>query len=902
LGISQADFEGRGQLGALVAMIGPEEPQLGAADADPGEALRRDLLAPSKRLFGRTTPFVGRREALEEVYNGVRDAVRGERLGVISVTGAPGLGKTRLLAEALAIIDPAARGIGVWPILASQHDDDESIVAKLVRRRLGISPFERDQDAWDRVMSALDAQTETRQFGAHARGLGFLAGLRASGPDVLALGPDVQAFRRRAIRSFVDLLKADLAQTPQIVVVGMAHSLSDKAARALCDVFEALQDCPLITIFISEAGSDHVRPWPTGPDTTPAIEVDVGALEDRDVARLVRAVTAGADDEADTGESAAFIDSVVQHGAGSPGLAVANLRLLLQRGLVQTSESGLKDSVTREAFEAALRVAPLARDLDEASQLRVQELDSVTRGLLSAAALIGPRFERECAGVVASAIAHSQGLSLPVDIEEMADVFARCEDFGFIASEPDHAGEKLTAARFTHESDRLRLLDELGPQDALLAHAVAAQWLEAATADDVRADGPRWERIAQHWLATQRPREAAVALTEAAACARRGLSLDRARGLFRKALLVLGLRGPGGQAALLAHAATALPTLEAYAQLSNQTGDFQTAIPLFEASLVLSRVTRKRAALADAYFGLGFAHRGLGHYAASRSALEFARTHFRSIHAADGLAGCLVQLARLDWIEGGPEQRRDAFNRCDEALVIRRRLGDPRPLAETLVSLANIHIQHGDHEAARTLLEEARGLFQGLHDAAGEARSLVALGALAFYALDPARAIMVWRDALTLAERAGERELISALLNNLGEALIETGDYERAVVVLQESRELAEDGGDPRIHADALKNLATIFGRTERLDDAAEALADARAVAAQLRSPAISAQLDRVEALLLLLAPPTALSRGQAARGRVMFTEVLKTFSDLGDTFEFARTKAMLAGFVDDGA
>ncbi len=874
----------RGQLAALARAIGPEEPELGAAIGDPGETLRQSLVNPRRELFGQPTPFVGRRETLEQVYDAVRDAARGGRPGIVAIRGAPGLGKTRLVTEALSIIDPTARGIGVWPILADATDTDDSILAKIVRRRFGISTFERDQDAWDRIVGGIEPLLGTRLFGAMSRSLGFLAGLRASGPDALA--PDLGSFRRQARRALVDFLRAELARAPQILVIGRSHRLTEPAARALRELLAECSDMPLIAFFLAENGDGGERPWPSGPAFENTLDVAMEPLDAREIERLVRALAAPAD-----GGGASIpdiiIDDVVSCAAGSPGLAEANLRLLVQRGVLLATPAGL-------AFGKAPSM-PLARDLEEAGRLRIAELDADSHRLLVAAAVIGNRFEHEAAVVVADALALAHAKDCGPGGES---ILRNCNDFGIVRAEPAQSGERLSASRFSHENDRLRLLDDLDEDDRKLSHAVAARWLQSATAHDVKADGAQWERIALHWIQAEQPAQAAVALREAALCARRGLSIDRARALFRKALIVLGLGGPGGEAALLAHAATALTVIESFAQMSNQTGDFQTAPPLFQAQLALARVTRQRAVSGQALFGLGFALRGLGQYLPSRRAIEAARSIFRDVNHADGLAGCLVQLARLDWLEGGPDQRADAVRRCDEALAIRRRLGAPRPLAETLVSLANFHIQRGDHDAARGLLEEARAHYSELNDLAGEARALLALGALAFYGRDNLQAVDIWRDALQLAERAGERELIAALLDNLGEALIETGDWERAASALNESRELSEDGGDPRILADVLKNLAVLHARTGNLEDAAEALESAAPIARNLAVPTLEAQLRRAEALVLMLQPPSGLARGQAERAKALFQGALETFRAHGDVVEQERTRQLLAEFA----
>src|SRR5690349_1728673 len=122
--------ETRGLRG-LASHLGPEEslpPDLveHALDAlpDEGDRLVRTLVkgASSVPSGQGHLPFCGRREQLEVIYNAVRDAVAQRRLHLVEIAGERGLGKTRVLAEALAIIDPEARGIDVLPIAARPGD------------------------------------------------------------------------------------------------------------------------------------------------------------------------------------------------------------------------------------------------------------------------------------------------------------------------------------------------------------------------------------------------------------------------------------------------------------------------------------------------------------------------------------------------------------------------------------------------------------------------------------------------------------------------------------------------------------------------------------------------------------------------------------------------------------
>lgn len=902
--------EARG-LAGLIAHLGPEEglghePREGDAGEPGGPGwsggldetarLVSALQGRELTLFGRPLPFCGRREALEAVYNAVRDTVAERRLHIVEVVGAVGLGKTRVLAEALAIIDPEARGIDVLPIAVREGDGPQSLLSRLVRRRFAIQADDSDQLAYDKILEALEPLVDERLLVGHARLIGHLAGLRAMGPGADALPADLEAFRRQAHKALISLFRADLAKHPRILVLQRASRLHETAVEVLSSLVRELQHEPLV---LAVLGDDLPPDFLGDADGVTRVRVLAEPLVERELERLITGLFASATDP----QSATVIRGLVEAARGNPRLLLESTRLLVQTGRLALSDEGLSP-----LSSAALRY-PL--DLEDASRLRVEALTPAERTLLQVAAVIGSAFDLQALLAIATAVAPD--LAVALGASELTSLFgapeADDEALHTLESTLEHlsrAGLIRASARgswcFAHGSDRARLLDELGESERVLLHALTAQWLEVSrnAGQAIRGNGAAdARRVAYHWREARRPEDTARALLRAAEVARAGLSMGEARALYRQALFSLGLTAP---ARGLDHAALLGEALLAGGELAHRLGDLQDARRLGAAALEVARALSAPAPLgpseplaARAYLLLGKTYRALGTYGAAHAALDIASELFRRKNHAKGSADSLVELARLHWVTGGEGGYDRARELLEGALVLRRDLDEPRPIAETLGLIANIHLQRGDFDGARQPLEEALSLSRAAFDMAGQARALMTLGAIAFFRGEREAAIETWKEGLHAAEVAGERELIGAFLDNIGEARLELGDLDHAASALMEAREITRETGDLRTLSDVLKNLALLELRRSDLMRAQLFADEAVALGTAMQAGPTLGPALRARGLVRSERAQRESSAELASKAFADLTEAREIFTRLGDKTELERTESALA-------
>lgn len=156
----------------------------------------------------------------------------------------------------------------------------------------------------------------------------------------------------------------------------------------------------------------------------------------------------------------------------------------------------------------------------------------------------------------------------------------------------------------------------------------------------------------------------------------------------------------------------------------------------------------------------------------------------------------------------------------DEALALRRSLGQPEGIAAALLELGDLVIYLGDYPRAWQLCEEGLRLYRGLGDAAGTAQALDRLGLVRFHQGDYAGAIQYCEEGLALSRQINDRRRIASAINNLGMAAFAQGNYADASRYFEETLALCQESGERRKAAAALLNLGSAAGELRDYDAA----------------------------------------------------------------------------------
>ena len=422
---------------------------------------------PAARDF--RAPLIGRGAELARLQELFGETVASSTSRFVLISGEPGVGKSRLVAELFAYIDalpelitwrqgrcpPYGENVAFWAlaeIIKAQagvlESDDQRLAAEKLEQ---VIPADADH-AWLaerlRPLLGLEASQATQEenFAAWRR---FLARLAAAGPAVLV---------------FEDLHWADEG------MLAFLEQLAEKTAGA-----------PLLIVattrpVLFEHHPDYLS-------AVPVTRLDVTPLAEDDARRLVAALLKT---EALTREVSA---PILERCAGNPLYAEEFTALLADRGLLIDGPAGLAF-----AEDAAL---PVPGTVQAVIAARLDDLPAESKALLADAAVVGQTFwvgavaalgEREAAdtGGILDSLAGSE-LIRPAKTSTMAG--EREYAFGHVLARDVAYGELPRAARARkHAAFATWLEDKAGGRvqdlsDVLAHHYVTALELAEALGD-----------------------------------------------------------------------------------------------------------------------------------------------------------------------------------------------------------------------------------------------------------------------------------------------------------------------------------------------------------------------------------------------------------------------------------
>jgi predicted ATPase/DNA-binding SARP family transcriptional activator len=355
------------------------------------------------------------------------------------------------------------------------------------------------------------------------------------------------------------------------------------------------------------------------------------------------------------------------------------------------------------------------------------------------------------------------------------------------------SGERI-ALRERHRNYFLALAEEAEPH---LLDAEQMVWLERLEKehDNLRA--------ALDWCRTQESAEAGLRL---AIALRRFWEIRGYAGEGRQYLADLLAQQAALPADLRASALTAAGSL------AGEQGDYAAARALTEESLAIRREREDTPGIADSLYHLGVVAEEQGDYGAARRLLEESLAVRRAFGDSAGVAASLNTLGNVASNQGDYAAARQLY---EESLALRRALEDRRGVAASLTNLGLLLHEQGDAASARALHTESLALHRALGDRSGAAASLTNLGLVALDAGDFAAARTLFEETLAIRRELGEEQGVATSLNNLGVVALYQEDYPAARAFFEESLTLRRRLGAKRGIASSLANLGHVIWKLQ---------------------------------------------------------------------------------------
>lgn len=184
----------------------------------------------------------------------------------------------------------------------------------------------------------------------------------------------------------------------------------------------------------------------------------------------------------------------------------------------------------------------------------------------------------------------------------------------------------------------------------------------------------------------------------------------------------------------------------------------------------------------------------------------------------------------------------------DEALAIRRSLGDRAGESRTLDLLGAVALQQRRYQRARGFYEESLAIGRSLGDGERIASALGSLGLLSLYEGDQSAAMSYYEECLSHRRRMKDTAGIASALVNMGHVAYRKGEHARARGLFQESLRLYNELGNKAFIAECLEGLSAVAAvfdeptRAAKLWGAAQALV---AVTGAVTDPVMRPKYER---------------------------------------------------------
>ena len=419
--------------------------------------------AIKRRLLGKATPFVGRRQELSVLMATLDECIDEEMARAVVVSAPPGLGKSRLCTEFLKHVSEREEEIEVW----FAHGDPMytgsalSLMAAAICSAAGIlgsepmAALREKLGAYvsDRVVSAREAKRIITFIGE-------LIGVTPAEPwehnvQLRAARRDPQLMGNQVRRACCELLGAvtggrtGMRTRPVILVLDDLH-WGDRATLEILDrTLRTLAERPLLVLALGRPEIHDLFPhlW----SKHHIVELKLGRMPSRAAARLVRA---------SLGEDVApeRMSALIERAEGNPFYL----------------EELLRSAATGDVEQPQTVMAMI--------HARLSALDPYARRVLRAASVFGHTFWR---GGAAALVGED------MNVDDWLEVLIR-DELVTAAHTSKYPGE--SELKFSHALIQEGAYSMLTDRDRGLGHRLAAEWLAQVGENDARVIAEHFER------------------------------------------------------------------------------------------------------------------------------------------------------------------------------------------------------------------------------------------------------------------------------------------------------------------------------------------------------------------------------------------------------------------------
>jgi len=852
----------------------------------------------------RRTMLMGRASEMRALEDAFAVAQKTRTCRTVTVLGAYGVGKTRLVREFLVKVGAsptAGRTTRIFRASAKDERSASGVFARLFRARLGIVEGMDPEAAKAQVRSELSLVLDDRKVGDFAYCFGQILDLDfQDSPLIRAVADDAQQMhllRRAVIKRFWENDAGSSRTPPPVPDVPRPASDAAKANRPIILVFEDLQGAldeslDLLAMLIDSLRAPILIICVARPDLIVRRDgwlahgegrhtlLDLSPLGESDAAALMHGLLTPCGDDPAKEDLA---DAAVNLAGGNPALLEQMVRIFQESGVLEQASS--TGSGTEEQFQERWTIhaerldsVRLPLTVEDAVQARIAGLTPKERALLERAATMGGLFW--FGGLLAI---HRQDDAAPdvwdvaksKDAEGIREVLAGLVEKDYLLKLPDSTFPGDEEFVFKHNLERETLVKMTSAGARQRFHAIISDWL--AFKENVASHEESLAMLALHRDKAGARAPAARTYLLAADVARAHYANTKASEYYARGL------------ALVREGAQVEPDLR-LAALHHQ-GDVLQSLGRHEEARASFREMLERAYRLDLRAKGGAAHARLGRLHRETGRLEEAERHLKAAlslfeQVADdrGIASTVDDLGKLHWLRGDYAK---ALEFGQRGLAMRKAIGDRRSIALSLNNLGLVYQDSGQFKKALASFEQALEIRRDIGDLVGVSQTLNNLGTVAQDCREDARALELFTEAYETAKETGDRNRIAIIVTNIGETHNRLGAADKAVAFLKQAEEIADELGDKIGLAEALRGLGKAYLTLREFTRARECTSRAvdlfREVESKVQVGVALRSLGEVMAA-------ASAGGGTLAQAREHILQSIATFEQIGNDIELARS------------
>ncbi len=713
-----------------------------------------------------TLPLVGRQAELAAIEEALTKTLSG-RGQIVSITAEAGMGKSRLVAEAVRLA--TARELGVYIGECQSYGANTSyLVWESIWRTFfgldGVDSLDEQLDALKAQLAAIDPALVPR-----LPLLGVALNLPIPDND-LTRSLDAKLRKTSLEALLVDCLRARAMQAPLLLVLDDCHWLDPLSHDLLEAVGRGMADLPVLLVVAYRPPEIERLQAPRIVRLPHCTQLELTSFTPQEAERLIALKLAQLTGSGDA-PPAMLLKRIAERAQGNPFYSEELLNYLHDRGL------DARDAQALESLE-------LPASLHSLILSRIDQLSESQKITIKVASVVGRQFRMDWLWGV-----HPQ-LGAPTQVKADLDGLSRLDLTPLDQPEPEriYLFKHIATREVAHESMPYAMRAQL--------HGQLAQFIEDsyATTLDQYVD-----LLAYHYdLSRVEPKKREY-LRRAGEAAQSAYANEAAIDYYRRLLPLL-------------------PEVEQSAirlrlgQVLELVGEWSEAGEHYRQALHLAEQFGDARSTASCRRAMGWLLRKQGKYHEAISWLIQARLGFEQL---GDLAVVSLVMTDIGEISRQLGAFTEAKKRFDDALSLAQSLGDyPEGLmaqAQALKGAGTLANQQGDSPMARTFYEQSLAIRRELNDRPGIAVLLANLGIVSYHTGDYAGARTLDDESLAVFREIGDGWSAGTLLNNLGDIAREQADYPAARQFLAESLEVRRRLGDMGGTAFSLNSLGDVL-------------------------------------------------------------------------------------------